>query len=323
MTPTVARMVAARRRELGFPLRLYAIPNLFRYERPQKGRLREHWQLNVDLFGVSNILADAEIIEIAYRLMKSFGADDSMFQIKVADRALLETAFDACEMTKEQKDAYRRLLDKKAKIPASEFTAAAAEITDRDPIALIEGTDPSVAEAEGVVRGLISMLKERGVSNVVFDPSIVRGFDYYTGTVFEVYDTSGENTRSLFGGGRYDYLVAEYGGEQVPAMGFGMGDVTARDFLETHKLLPHLNPATQLYIAPAGAPEGAAKAADRLREIGINTAVGIKDQKIGDHIKTAEKLSIPDFAVYGSAEEASGIITIKNLKTGETREQSL
>ncbi len=319
MTPTVARMVAARKRELGYPLRWYSIPNLFRYEKPQRGRLREHWQWNVDLFGVEDQAADLEIVELAYSLLKNFGATDDMFSIKVADRALLETAFDAVGMSPEQKKAYRRLLDKKAKMPAEDYAREAAKITPEDPIKLIESDDPSVAEAEGVARGLVDTLHERGVTNVSFDPSIVRGFDYYTGMVFEVYDISPENPRAMFGGGRYDYLVGEYGGEQVPAVGCAAGDVTMRDFLETHGLLPTNRATCDLYLAPVTSEdlERAAGAAQFLRMKGVNVSLGLKHDRIGDHIKAALKLAVPYFAAYGEREAAEGSLTIKNLNTKE------
>lgn len=319
MTPTVARMVAKRKRILAFPLRWYSIPNCFRYERPQKGRLREFWQLNVDLFGVDGIEGDAEIIELTYSILKAYGATDDMFEIKVADRALLETAFDAVGMDQTQKDAYRRLLDKKAKMTEEEFKQEAEKITDKDPLELILGDDPSVKEAEDKVRTLIDNLQKRGVTNVSFDPSIVRGFDYYTGTVFEVFDTSGDNPRSMFGGGRYDELVGEYGKESVPAVGVAAGDVIIKDFLETHDLLPQNTQSTDLYLAPLTEDdfETAAGTAAFLREKCINVALGMKHNKVADHIKVATKLSIPFFAVYGKDEHESGSLKIKNLETKE------
>ncbi|XKT74406.1 MAG: histidine--tRNA ligase [Patescibacteria group bacterium UBA2163] len=325
MTPTVARMVAQKRRELGFPLRWYSIPNCFRYERPQKGRGREFWQLNVDLFGVEGMTADAEIIELAYSILKNYGATDDMFTIKVADRVLLETAFDAVGMDKEQKKAYRQLLDKKRKLSDSEFKEASAKITDTDPIALIEGTDDSVKEAECAVRDLVETLHARGVTNVEFDPSIVRGFDYYTGVVFEIFDTSGENLRSIFGGGRYDYLVEEYGGDHVPAVGFGMGDMTTQDFLITHNLLPEDRATADIYLAPISEAdvEHAAGVAAFWREKGVNVALGIHHDTIAAHAKAARKLAIPYLIVYGEDEAKSGMLRVKDLHTKEEQEVTL
>lgn len=171
MTPTLARMVAARRRNLKFPLRWYSIPNLFRYERPQRGRKREHWQLNCDLMGLVGVEADKEIVSLAYAVMKELGAKDSDFEVR------------------------------------------------------INNSD-------------IDTFKEIG-PNFVSDPSLTRGQTYYTGMVFEIFDTDKENTRSLAGGGRYDDLLELFDVESIPAVGFGMGDITIRDFLETHKLGPY------------------------------------------------------------------------------------
>lgn len=333
MTPTVARMVAKKRRELGTPLRWYSIPNCFRYEKPQKGRLREFWQLNVDLFGVSETNADAEIIEVAYRILRAFGAKEEMFEIKIADRGLLETAFDATEMTPLQRDQYRRLLDKKPKMERVEFEKEARVITAHDPLVLIEKRDPSVLQALTDLERLAEILKARGIGNVSYDPSIVRGFDYYTGVVFEIFDSSGEETgsafgggrRSLFGGGRYDYLIEEYGGEHVPAVGFGMGDVTLRDFLEKYSLIPEKRASADLYLAPTAEEdmESASGAASFLREKGLKVALGMKHEKIADHMKAARKLAIPYFAPYGESESQSGVVRLKNLTRAEEKDVTL
>ncbi|MEK7613471.1 MAG: histidine--tRNA ligase [Patescibacteria group bacterium] len=329
MTPTVARMVAARKRELGYPLRWYSIPNCFRYERPQKGRLREFWQLNVDLFGADDLAADVEITELAYRIMRAYGAKEEHFEIKIADRALLETAFDASNLDKEQREAYRRLLDKKPKMTREDFEREAKTITPNDPLTLIERRDPAVSQARAQVDAVLETLTARGMSNVSFDPSIVRGFNYYSGVVFELFDVSGEDTgsqfgggrRSLFGGGRYDYLVEEYGGEHVPAVGFGMGDVTIRDFLGKYHLLPKERATADLYLAPVSSTyiEQANGVAQFLRDKGIRVALGLKHEKIGDHIKTAIKLGIPCFMAYGENETRAGMVTIKNLVGEEER----
>lgn len=223
MTPTLARMVAGRRRELKYPLRWFSIPNLFRYERPQKGRKREHWQLNCDIMGIADLEAEAETIALAHAIMKAFGADDKDFEIRVNDRVLLNEKFGKPELI--------RLLDRKDKMPAEEFEAKWQEIAG-------EAFDPNIKPNETITK-LIEKLAEKGVSNVVFDPTVTRGFDYYTGVVFEMFDTHPDNRRSLFGGGRYDNLLELFGVEPVPTVGFGMGDITMRDFLETHNLPLH------------------------------------------------------------------------------------
>ncbi len=181
MTPTLARMVAAKRRELGFPLRWYSIPNLFRYERPQRGRRREHYQFNADILGVTDTSADVEVVNIAYSILKKFGAKDEDFEVRL-------------------NHAQGRL----------------------------DEVDKFQAE-----------LKNKGIANTKIDESLARGQTYYTGLVFEIFDTNQENGRSIFGGGRYDNLLELFDVEPVPAVGIACGDIVIRDFLETHGLTTH------------------------------------------------------------------------------------
>lgn len=220
MTPTLARMVAAKRRGLKFPLRWFSMPNLFRYERPQRGRKREHWQLNCDVMGIADLSAEVEIISLAYKIMKEFGAKDEDFKIYINDRVLLNEKFGNPELIK--------LLDRKEKMEPNEFEAKWLEISGKE-------FDSNIQPNE-MLSTLLKKLEEAGIKNVEFSPTITRGFDYYTGMVFEVFDTHPDNNRSLFGGGRYDNLLEIFGVEPIPTVGFGMGDITIRDFIETHGL---------------------------------------------------------------------------------------
>lgn len=302
MTPTVARMVAAKRRELGYPLRWYSFQNFFRYERPQRGRLREFWQLNADLIGASNIEADAEIIALAARVMAELGAHQDDYRIRVSSRAFLDSVYERVGIPTEDRPRMTRLLDAKDKRGVELDASLAAALEDTDSFSYFVD--------------LSRILKEQGIA-IHIDASIARGFDYYTGMVFEVFDTSNENPRSLFGGGRYDTLIEKYGGEAVPAVGFGMGDVTVHDFLSTHHLLPKLESSAHLYLAPIGAAAREAwAAADRIRIGGANVALGMKHERLADHIRNAEKLGIPYFAAFGDDEAASETLTIKHLSTG-------
>ena len=230
MTPTVARMVASKRRELHFPVRWYSIPNVFRYERPQRGRLREHWQLNCDIFGTNDISADIEVIALAYQILTAFGADQSTFEIRLNDRAWLDREFDTQEIPKELRNSLLALLDRKEKI--DNFDEEAEKILGK-PYKV-----PTEIESGSRLDEVVKALRTLGITNVRFSASTVRGFNYYTGIVFEIFDTSKENNRSLIGGGRYDNLTELFGGETVPGIGFGMGDVTMRDFLEIRDLIP-------------------------------------------------------------------------------------
>src|SRR3989339_611689 len=220
MTPSVSRMVAGRRQDLAYPLRWYSIPNLWRYERPQRGRLREHWQLNVDIFGVADISADHEIILIADSLMKAFKAPAGSYEIRISSRKLVDYFFrDILKLNDQQFHDASKLIDRWHKIEIPDFE---------------------------------TQLKESEVEAATFDFSVIRGMDYYDDIIFEVFDTSPENNRSMFGGGRYDGLVAAFGVEPVPTVGFGMGDVTLQNFLELHKLLPKLEAETDAVVILIG-----------------------------------------------------------------------
>lgn len=336
MTPTVARMVAARRKELPFPLRWYSLPNVFRYERPQRGRLREHWQLNCDLFGVVGPRADAELIALAAHVLREFGADDSMFQIRLSHRDLLTVLLrDVFELGETESHQLTKLIDRKDKMSGEDFRLEAQRIAGTkaesfDQLLGVEDLESflqvseTLAHSKGA-RELMAVqehLQAHGVQNVRFTPTLVRGFDYYTGTVFEVFDQSPENSRSLFGGGRYDGLVDLFGVEPVPAVGFGMGDVTVRDFLASHGLLPGYVSTTDLYLATVS-PDFLTEAetlAGELRAKGLAVAVNLTDRKLGDQIKTADRQHIPFALVLGEDELASGSFKLKHLGTGEEKE---
>ncbi len=312
MTPTVARMVAQKRKELAFPLRWFSIPNLFRYERPQRGRLREHWQLNCDIFGVDSIEADVEIISLAYDIMKEFGVKDENFEIRINDRKAKLTGITGKNISSEQNRQIMKLMDKKDKMRPEDFNSETRKI-------LGETIELAFEETENTKK-IISLLKKQGIANVKFSNSLVRGFDYYTGLVFEMYDTNPVNPRALFGGGRYDDLVSIFGVEKVSGVGFGWGDVTTRDFLETYKLLPEYKPQVDLYICHLGGYlEQANQLASDLRKEGVNVAVDLTDRKVTAQIKTADKESIPFIVVVGEEEVKSGEFKVKSLK--ESKEE--
>ena len=315
MTPTVARMVAARRRSMGYPLRLFSLPNVFRYERPQRGRLREHFQLNVDIFGSTSLYADAEIVRIAHDLMKALGATDGDFVIKVGSRAYVNALIEELGLAADATKRFVTLLDRRAKMSHEEFEGALAELG-----VPLERLSPD--QAPSAITRMITGFADAGITNIVWDPGIVRGFAYYTGMVFEVFDTDSSNSRSLFGGGRYDDLTKLFDSEPLPGVGFGMGDVTLRDFLETHGLLPNYRPPTHLYIAiPAPELAGAAETlASALRAQDINVAIDFGEKKLAEQIKTAAKHRIPYLIVLGEDELASGHVKLRDLATGEERE---
>jgi len=336
MTPTVARMVSARKMELPFPLRWYSIPNLFRYEKPQKGRLREHWQLNVDLFGVADTAAEVEVISLAYSIMKEIGLKDTDFQIRLNSRKIMNYVLnDLMSLDEETAHKISKLIDKKNKLAAEDFNQGIKELIPKKSdefLTLLNSKNfeefvsrlpqgPEISEKVDEIRNVMAQLEKLGITNTVFDQTLMRGFDYYTGVVFEVYDNNPENRRSVFGGGRYDDLLAIFDGEKVPAFGFGAGDVIIRDILETYGLMPEYKPKTSLYICTLKKDfqEYSNELAQKLREAGINVAVNLTDKKVGDQIKSADKQKIPNIICIGEDEVKTGEFKLKNLKSGEEK----
>ncbi len=341
MTPTLARMVAAKKRELIFPLRWYSIPNLFRYEQPQRGRVREHWQLNVDLFGVQSINAEIEVINMAYDITKAYGLKDSDFEIRINNRKVMNyITKEIFSLDDENARKVSKLIDKKEKIKPEVFKAGISDIFRDDKktaefLTLLNSQNfeefathlpTSSSEHEGVkeIRSVIEGLEKLGITNARFDQTLMRGFDYYTGIVFEVYDLNPQNRRSVFGGGRYDELLALFGNEKVPAVGFGAGDVVAQDLMETYDNLPLIGspdylPPADIAICVFGEENApfALDIAQSLREKGTRVAVDLSNKKIGDQIKNADRRHIPKVIVIGEEEVKTGKLKIKDLKSGE------
>ena len=316
MTPTVARMVAGRRRELSFPIRWYSIPNLFRYERPQRGRLREHWQLNCDIFGATDYTADVEMIALASQVILNFGADASLFEIRVNDRTEMRALYAGFGITDELvQDSITRLNDRYYKMSATEYKIALSGMVDNGHAVeqiytLVSGGDDT--DTNQVVEGL----KELGIYNIKIDRSIARGFNYYTGTIFEIFDVSGENNRSMLGGGRYDNLTEMFGGEAISGIGFGMGDVTMRDFLETHDLITANITAPDLMVIPMNPEQNltAQKIAMQFRETaGLSVATDISTKKLGKKIGDASEKLVNYVLVVGENEIKENTYTLKNL----------
>ncbi len=310
-------MVAGKRRELAFPLSWFSTGNRFRYERPQKGRLREFYHTDIDLVGLPEGEADLEILTIASELLKAFGAKESDFSIRINSRALLIAACKAAGFNdKEGMREYWRFLDKKSKMSAKEFEKERGG--DADPLSLIESDDSRIKDEKEKVMKMLETLKTRGIKNVVFDPEIVRGFDYYTALIFEIFDTNRENPRSLFGGGRYDELVALFGGDPIPAVGFAFGDVTLMDFLTTHGYEVKAPAPADVYVGTPGVDdlETARIFVDTLRLEGLHVFVNLTKKSLGDQVKDAAKRGIPYFIAFGKDETTSGMIRLKTLRSG-------
>jgi histidyl-tRNA synthetase len=339
MTPSISRMVAARRQELAYPARLYSIANFMRYERPQRGREREFWQLNVDLFGVDDITADVEVITIADSILKAFGAGQEDYVIRVNNRKFIHfmmaqylglDSVEAGQMTK--------LFDRRGKITEQDFEEQAALILGDEAVEQISKIK-QVIDAKTIeelpaelqastsldeIKAVFVGLKKQNVTNAIFDATLMRGLDYYTGTVFEAFDTHPDNNRSLFGGGRYDGLVGLFGAEPLSAVGMAPGNTMIENFLTVHNLLPEDQSLTQVYVVVIGtALDGALEVATKLRKAGIKTEVDITSRKLDKQMKTALKKLIPNILFIGESEVEKGEYTLKNLSRGVEQKLSV
>ena len=334
MTPTVARLVAGKIGELNFPLKWFSIPNLYRYERPQRGRLREHWQVNVDIFGCDGFEADLEVISTAVMLLKGFDADESMFKVHINNRRFFNDVIAAIAGTDaEGSRKVSKVVDRKNKVTREAYEKDMAELgIDGDKIAQIDALyTMSVQEAAALCpesRGacelleLFSALKNAGLDKYcVFDFGIIRGLDYYTGTVFEVFDEAPENNRAMFGGGRYDNLVGLFvKNTNITGVGFGFGDVTLENFLVTHKLIPDIyNQGTKVLVTRfEDVPyEKYIALTDKLRSLGVVSSMYIGVKKFGKQIDYAVKGHYSHVAIMGASELEANTVKLKNLSTRE------
>lgn len=345
MTPSISRMVAAKRQELAYPARLFSIANFMRYERPQRGREREFWQLNVDIFGVDSTQADIEMVSIADKILKEFGAKSSDYVIKLNSRVFINHMMkDYLGLDDENALKMTKVFDRRNKLTEDKFKNQALEVlrsagndaeVDFDKVIKIVNSN-SVEDLPEELRSVESLkelgevmtiLENLGVESAEFDATLMRGLDYYTGIVFEVVDTHPDNRRSLFGGGRYDGLVGLFGAEPISAVGFAPGGTMMENFLEVHGLLPEYESKTNVYIALIGESSdvvsGAMKLADNLRGLGVNVELDVAGRKLDKQIKTATKKGIEFVIFVGQDDLDSGVYSIKNINTGESWELEL
>jgi histidyl-tRNA synthetase len=312
MTPTVARMVGERANALRKPVRWFAVPQLFRYERQQRGRLREHFQLNVDIFGEAGIAADAELLAVAIDIMREFGLTGDDVKVRYSDRRLLNALLAARGVHESSYGAVYAVLDKLerqprdvslAKLTAGGLTPAAAEellafveaSVRAGTLASVRGPGGLAADGErlaGELERYVAYVGELTGTDpdawLRLDLSIVRGLAYYTGVVFELFDARGE-FRAVCGGGRYDTLLGSLGGADLPALGFGMGDVVLGELLRSRGLMPDVAPAIDAWVAAA---DGAAftdvlTAAGALRRLGHSAEYALREQKLDKQQKAA------------------------------------
>ena len=332
MTPTLARMVAAHANGLKKPIRWFAIPQLFRYERQQRGRLREHFQLNCDLIGESGPLGDAEIIALAVDVMRAFGLGPADVRVRLSDRRVLRALLLGAGITESQLSAAYQAVDKiersDRRALAEQLGAAgvAAEAAERVfEVAGLRGMPaveaalarrPAGPEAGAPLRRVVDALGAMGLADFVeVDLSIVRGLAYYTGTVFELFDT-GRTLRAICGGGRYDGLLEALGGVDLPALGFGMGDVVLAELLRERGLAPADGSSIDVFLAAITEEDipHVLALAHELRDAGLRAEYALGAQAVGKQLKLADARNARFAVVIGPDDRARGEVMVKDLR---------
>jgi histidyl-tRNA synthetase len=324
LTPSLARMVAQKQRELPKPIRWWSFGPFWRYERPQKGRTREFFQWNIDLIGVISSYADAELVAIGAEFFKSVGLSAQQIVIKVNDRKLMEQQIARLGITLDRIEGVYRLIDKLDKLPAEKWRAYGIEdiglsVDQIDRLSALLNNRELWKESTDLT-AFFNAIDDLGVSDYVeYDPSIIRGLAYYTGMVFEARDRSGE-FRAILGGGRYDNLVADVGGDPLGGNGFAMGDVVMGLVLEKFGLKPRLRPTPAdvlVTIFDAALARTSAKVAAQLRSGGVKTELYPDAAKLDKQMKYANVQAIPIAVIIGPDEAAQGQATVRDLRSGQ------
>lgn len=342
MTPSLARILGERSRAMPKPIRWFSTPQLFRYERQQRGRLREHFQWNVDIIGEAGVAADAEVLAVALDGLRELGLGPEHVRARVSDRRLLAAILESLGVTPDRLMAAFGVIDKVERQPAERsrqrlveetgISSAAAESI----LAVIEAPDvqsvrqdfaghPVVGEALDRFDAYLGILRSLGFGPFIdFDLRIVRGLAYYTGIVFEVFDARGE-LRAVCGGGRYDRLLELVGGQPLPAVGFGMGDVVLTELLQDLDLMPEVKPEVDYFIAVIGdalRPRALELARD-LRAGGASVAYALKSQAVRKQFKAAENEGARRVVVMAPDEAARGEVVVRDMVSGAERTISM
>lgn len=323
LTPTLARMIAKKQGELTFPVRWWSFGPFWRYEQPQRGRSREFFQWNIDMLGADSPEADAELIAVAATFFKLVGLRPDQVQIRVNDRRLMASVFDDLGIPSGLRPEVSGLIDRSAKMSPDAWVANAAEIglSENQLTALKQTLENKelYKKSDELVRVFAALKALDVIDYVVYDPSIMRGLLYYTGTVFEAFDLSGALPRAIFGGGRYDNLLADVGGEPLPAVGFAMGDVVIGLVLKEAGLIPTFIPTPALVLVTVFNETLLLESyalASILRNAGINVTTYPEPAKLPKQFKYADKMGMQVVLVIGPDEAAAGKVTVKNLKNG-------
>jgi len=323
LTPTLARMVAQQQYELPLPLRWWSIGPFWRYENPQRGRTREFFQWNIDLVGTESIIADAEIVAVAATFFKEAGLTPDQVSIYINNRRLMDKAFSILEIKKKLRPIVFRVVDKLDKLADKEWRAYALDVglseVQVDGLLTLLNNQELWQDSEELVQ-FFDLIKAFGVNEYIsYNPKVIRGLDYYTGTVFEAFEKGGEG-RAILGGGRYDNLVADVGGRRMPGVGFAMGDVVMELVLRDAGVIPERlgnKPQIIVTLFDEMTLNESMAAAGTLRESGYRVVIYPEADKLGKQFKYADKLDIPVAVILGPDEINKGKIAVKNLKTRE------
>ncbi len=324
LTPSLARMIAAKQNELTYPVRWWSFGPFWRYEQPQKGRTREFFQWNIDMLGVSSPEADAELIAVGATFLRAVGLNPQQATIYVNNRRLMDSEFEALSIPQEKRLDVSNMVDRRSKMESARWDSYVLESglsqAQLNGLKDILGNFDLWKKSDELVR-LFAALEALGVKEYVkFDPNIMRGLLYYTGTVFEAFDTSGSVKRAILGGGRYDNLLADVGGQPLSGVGFAMGDVVIGIILQEMGLLPEFIPSPApvlVTIFDESLLSESYSLAAELRSAGLKVLCYPEPAKLQKQFKFADKMKARLVLTVGPDEAANGQVAVKNLINGE------
>ena len=332
MTPSLARMVMARSGALPLPIKWYSIPQCWRYERTQRGRGREHYQWNVDIWGMEGIEADAELLSVMVHMFTSVGLTHDDVVVRISSRKVLEELLGSLGIEGDSFTKACVIVDKMDKLPEEDVSAQLSDLGISDSSITTIQSVLSVTElpelrdmlspdsmAVSELERLFQLLESYGISEwTTFDASVVRGLAYYTGPVFEAHDRGGE-LRAICGGGRYDRLIGTLGGRDLPATGFGFGDMVIMELLSEKGLLPDISSrVSDVVFSMDESLRGAAmEVSSKLRGAGRRVDLVLEPKKMKWVFKHAERTGAERLVMVMPAEWDSGKVRIKDLQTGE------
>ncbi len=320
LTPSLARMIAQKQGELVFPVRWWSFGPFWRYEKPQKGRSREFFQWNIDQIGVNSPEADAEIVGICAAFMKSIGLKPAEVQIYVNHRKLMDEEIAALGVSEDKRKIVSKLIDRRDKQRPGEWDQAVLEAGfSTEQLEKLKDllNDKELWKKSDELTRFFDTLNTMGVADYVqYNPQIIRGLDYYTGVVFEAWDVGAEG-RAILGGGHYDNLVADVGGNPLPGVGFAMGDVMISLILEKYGKIPEINfytDAVLVTIFDESLRDASLQLASEIRNAGIRCVCTSESAKLQKQMKYADRLGMAAVLVVGPDEARDGNVTIKELK---------